>query len=360
MPTASLEDKELALPTISQTTCGGDDAQQLCAFPPIPPKARNGWGTNRSYLRPGSIESTEKAASDLGALACQALLREVELTPKPGLVDRHNSGAHRDMDMATFRASIRAIAPWFPLFYRIGAATRDLPPQAVLPRLRPAGRDCEQAMFRATGGVNTHKGSIFSLGLLLAAAGRLEEDGCSAESLCAEVARICSGLVEAELQPIQQPRTAGEKLFQTHGLTGVRGEAASGFQTVREHGLPAYARILQCGGREAEALHEALLHLLAANHDTNLVHRGGLAGLAYVQACARSLIAAGGVRSSQFQRRIQHLDDVLIERNLSPGGSADLLAVTWLLARFTRQSEDAAVDGAKCHSPQEKGTLRCG
>jgi triphosphoribosyl-dephospho-CoA synthase len=106
---------------------------------------------------------------------------------------------------------------------------------------------------------------------------------------------------------------------------------------VREHGLPAYARILQRGGREAEALHEALLHLLAVNHDTNLVHRGGLAGLAYVQARARSLIVAGGVQSPQFQRRMSNFDDVLIARNLSPGGSADLLAVTWFLSRFAHE-----------------------
>jgi triphosphoribosyl-dephospho-CoA synthase len=277
----------------------------------------------------------EERANAVGALVCQALLKEVELTPKPGLVDGHNSGAHRDMDLATFRASIRAIAPWFPHFYRIGAATRDLAPQSVLPLLRPGGRACEEAMLRATGGVNTHKGSIFSMGLLCAAAGRLEDEATYAQSLCAEVARICSGLVEAELQPLQQPRTAGEKLFQAHGLTGVRGEAASGFKTAREYSLPAFVGILKNGGREEEALHEALLHLLAVNHDTNLVHRGGLAGLAHVQACARGLLAAGGAQSPHFTVGMINFDADLTERNLSPGGSADMLAVTWFLARLS-------------------------
>ena len=276
--------------------------------------------------------SRAMGANAVGALAHQALLKEVELTPKPGLVDRLNSGAHRDMDLVTFHASIEAIAPWFPIFYRLGASTRDLAPEDVLAHLRPAGRDCEEAMLRSTGGVNTHKGSIFCMGILCAAVGRL--DGGDAQRVCAEVARICSGLVEAELLGVRRPSTAGEKLFQTYGLTGVRGEAASGFKTVRDHGLPALERVLARGGGEDEALHEALLHLLAVNRDTNLVHRGGLAALAHVQAEAGRLIEAGGVRSPGFWARLLGFDADLIGRNLSPGGSADLLSVTWFLSRF--------------------------
>jgi triphosphoribosyl-dephospho-CoA synthase len=310
-------------------------------------------------------ERREDPAEAIGVLVCQALLNEVNLTPKPGLVDHLNSGAHRDMDHATFLASIRAIAPWFPLFYRIGAATRHLPPQALLAHIRPQGLACEVAMLRATGNVNTHKGSIFSLGLLAAAAGRLAcfpttlgdpYQNLSAPSfafslakggmphsslsliprdqLCAEVARICSGLVEAELKRPHTPRTAGERLFQTYGLTGVRGEAASGFQTIRTHGLPAYERILDHGGSEEDALHEALLHLMAVNRDTNLVHRGGLEGLAHVQTEAQRLIASGGVRSPNFRASMIDFDADLIARNLSPGGSADLLAVTCFLSWF--------------------------
>lgn len=301
-------------------------------------------------------------AEAVGALVSQALRKEVELTPKPGLVDRLNSGAHRDMNLATFHASIKAIAPWFPVFYRIGASMRDLPPEALLARIRPEGIDCEAAMLRATGGVNTHKGSIFSMGLLCATAGRLDHGEnystipgaphlaqlhrakcgkpqlstsfVQRDALCAEVARICSGLVEAELLRVQSPRTAGEKLFQTYGLTGVRGEAASGFSTVRNHALPAFEKMLLREGNEEKALHEALLYLLAVNHDTNLVHRGGLAALAHVQSRALSLIEAGGVQSSDFKVRMLDFDSDLIARNLSPGGSADLLAVTWFLSRF--------------------------
>ena len=95
-------------------------------------------------------------------LAAEAMYREARLTPKPGLVDGENNGAHRDMNIALFMASIRAVSPWFPRFFAQGKATADLPAPQTLLAIRPTGLACEQAMFKATGGVNTHKGGIFS------------------------------------------------------------------------------------------------------------------------------------------------------------------------------------------------------
>lgn len=275
-------------------------------------------------------------AADIAHAAYTALIKEVELTPKPGLVDRFNTGAHRDMDLSTFHASAEAIAPWFSVFFRLGLAESALPSAHFLPHLRADGLACESAMFRATGGVNTHKGSIFSLGLLCAAAGRLVGIGVmpDAESMCREVAVLCAGLVGEELAPQREARTAGELLFQRYRLTGARGEAASGFATVRQHGLVAFQAALACGGSEEEALHAALLRLLAYNSDTNLVARGGMAGLDYVQSHARHLLALGAVYPARRMAQMAEFDVALIERNLSPGGSADLLAVTWFLSRF--------------------------
>ena len=99
------------------------------------------------------------------------------LTPKPGLVDRRNSGAHRDMDIHTFLASARAIAPWWPRFVEVGAGAADVAAAESLPLVRPTGVLCEQAMLRATAGVNTHKGAVFALGLLCFGAGRLLAQG---------------------------------------------------------------------------------------------------------------------------------------------------------------------------------------
>jgi len=282
-------------------------------------------------------------------LAYRALIAEVELTPKPGLVDTRNSGAHRDMDLGTFHASAAALAPWFQEFSLCGLHKCELPAEQFLPRLRPAGLACERAMFEATGGVNTHKGSIFALGLLCAAAGRLAGRGLAPESdsLCDEVAAICSGIVERELATTREAQTAGELFFKLYGLAGARGEAASGFATVRRWSLPAYERERAQGLSEASALQAALLVLLAHNPDTNLVARGGLAGMAYVQHRARELIAAGGIRAQAFEQRMIAFDDALVARWLSPGGSADLLAVTWFLAHVGGAGIPAAPAAAR-------------
>jgi triphosphoribosyl-dephospho-CoA synthase CitG/holo-ACP synthase CitX len=261
--------------------------------------------------------------------AHRALLREAFLTPKPGLVDRRNSGAHRDMDLRLFVASACAIRPWWAKFFDCGAAG------GGLELLRRHGLDCEQAMLQATGGVNTHKGSIFAFGLLCGAAGRLSGRGqkLSREALCGEVADTCAGLVE-EMRGCGPARSAGIRVFREHGVAGARGEAASGFATVRMWALPEYDRLRAAGHGETLALLGALVELLAFNVDTNLLARGGPAGLAFMQDAALGLRARGGVHAEDFISVMRRLDEAAMARNLSPSGSADLLAVTWFLARF--------------------------
>jgi triphosphoribosyl-dephospho-CoA synthase len=258
------------------------------------------------------------------------------LTPKPGLVDRRNSGAHRDMNISTFLKSARVLSTWFPRFFDIGYRESRIPACDFLLVLRPAGVLCEREMFEATQGINTHKGAIFSLGLLCAAAGRLVAKGirCTRERICTEVASICSGLVTRELAGTKTLDTAGERIFRIYGLAGARGEAASGYCTVRYVALPMYDRLQVAGFRENTVLLQVLLHLLAVNGDTNLVSRGGLEGLEYVREYARNLLLHGGVFASGGLQNISRFDDELCTRNLSPGGSADLLAVTIFLARL--------------------------
>lgn len=275
-------------------------------------------------------------AQAVGQLASRSLLREMELTPKPGLVDQANSGAHRDMDLATFRASLAAISPWFPVFFQQGVAGHRIAARDFLSHLRISGMDCERAMFAATGGVNTHKGSVFSLGLLCAAAGRLFARGEDLESdeVCAEVALMCADLVQSELTAPAAARSAGERLYWQHGLTGARGEAQSGFATARAHGVAPYVRARANGMDEERALLEALLHLMAHNPDTNLVARGGLPGLGWVQTEAMRLLARPSPTTPVRKEQLAVLDQLLVARHLSPGGSADLLAVSWFLVHL--------------------------
>jgi triphosphoribosyl-dephospho-CoA synthase len=289
-------------------------------------------------------EVHQKEFRQIASYADRALLVELLLTPKPGLVDWRNSGAHRDMVFYTFLASRRAIGPWWLRFVELGYAHADISPCDFLPLARPAGVQCEKAMLLATGGVNTHKGAIFSLGLLCAAAGRLLGNSIelNREHICAEVADMCVGLLDRELSNIEATLTAGERIFRQHGFTGARGAAASGYALVRTVALPVYDYLLSEGVDENVALLQVLLHLLAVNDDTNLVSRGGLAGLNYVRQYACQLLAGGGVLALTGLKKMEEFDDDLIARNLSPGGAADLLGVTWFLAQLS--TVDARID----------------
>lgn len=268
--------------------------------------------------------ATNPQQDDVPTLAARALRIELDLTPKPGLVDRANTGSHQDMDHALFVKSIAAITPWFSAFMQAGQAHAHKPASEQLRLLRPQGIACEQAMLSATHGVNTHKGGIFSLGLLCFAAGRLQGQNrmVSADALCRQVSEICRGLVARELMARPQATTAGEKQFHAYGLTGARGEVEQGFITVRRAVLPFWHQ--EQGERR---LHNALLRLMAANADSNLVSRGGMAGLRYVQDYAAGLLATSWNSDS-----LQEMDNALMARRLSPGGSADLLAVAYVLA----------------------------
>ncbi len=262
-------------------------------------------------------------AQQIAVWSQEALTREVWLSPKPGLVDARNSGAHRDMDLALFMRSIRAIAPWFSHFVTVGEQSAALPAADALAQARLPGLACEQAMFSATGGVNTHRGGIFALGLLCFAAGRLSDAVLTQQTLCNEVAALCHGMVARELKHSSREATIGERLYHRFGLTGARGEAQSGFATVRRHVLPYWHQEVDPTRR----LLNALLRLMAVNADTNVVSRGGIDGLRFVQQSARRLLIAGWCTDDLLA-----MDAALTERNLSPGGSADLLAVSMVLA----------------------------
>lgn len=208
-------------------------------------------------------------------------------------------------------------------------------PQTLL-AIRPTGLACEQAMFNATEGVNTHKGGIFSLGLLCAAAGRLVKRNqmLSQRNLCEETRAMCAGLVSQELKRKGLAKTKGEHIFQRFGLSGARGEAENGFYTVRQFGLPQWQKARREGLSEQDALLRMLLALMAFNPDTNVVSRGGLSGLQYVQRYAQRVLNIEHLAGEKLRKALRHMDKALIDRNISPGGSADLLAVGWVLSHY--------------------------
>lgn len=279
----------------------------------------------------------KKDQQALGALTAKALLYEVCTTPKPGLVDRKNNGSHRDMDVFTFLDSTAALLPYFEEAVRLGMETRDLPSQETFRRLRQAGAAGERAMFRATGGVNTHKGAVFTLGTVCAAAGRLwTAEGFSKDldatlALCGE---MCAQAVEEDFAAIRRSpaHTAGQRLYLEQGLEGIRGELSRGLPAVAQIGLPTLRRCLEAGDSLEQAGVQVLLALMAQVVDTNLIARGGLEGQQWAMEQAKNLTQG----RAATQQEAEKLDRALIERNLSPGGCADLLAITYFLEFLSR------------------------
>lgn len=269
----------------------------------------------------------QQDARRIGTLAAKSLLHEVCVTPKPGLVDRQNTGSHKDMDIFTFMSSSAALQPYFTDCARIGMETADLSPAETFEKTRFRGKLAEQEMFAATGGVNTHKGAIFSLGILCAAAGRLNEENPAPQAICAQAAAMTAGISARDMAQ-GSCTTTGEKLYKEHGITGARGQAEAGFPAVLEVGLPVLREGLSRGLSVNDAGAATLLHLLAASHDTNMIGRSDLKTHDSVRERIAALLKEDPYPSREV---LETLDDDFISHNLSPGGSADLLAATYFL-----------------------------
>lgn len=270
-------------------------------------------------------------AGTAASLAVRSLLYEVCTTPKPGLVDRANSGSHSDMDIFTFMDSAAALWPYFARCVRVGRSTAFKPGPETFAALRWPGKLAEGAMLTATGGVNTHKGAIFSLGLVCGALGRLERERWGDSDLVLDqVAAMTAGTVERELaeQDQNETATAGQRFYLQYGVTGVRGQAEAGFPTVRDHGLPVLESGLAQGKSLDEAGSAAMLTLLAHTTDTNMISRGGVEAQREESARLRELLVEHPYPDEEI---LAALDREYIRRNLSPGGSADLLAMCYLL-----------------------------
>lgn len=272
---------------------------------------------------------------NIAALAMEAMLYEVSATPKPGLVDRHDSGAHADMDFFTFMSSATALRNYFDACVRLGKEHGADAIASLLTYLQAAGIVAERQMFAMTGGINTHKGMIFSLGLLCGAAGwaNVNHKDMSAEALCQLVAQMTQGLCASAYGHLdgKEKLTKGEAMYQKYGVRGVRGEAEDGFPSVRHYGLPAYRQSREQGLNINDSLVMTLLELMANTIDTNILGRHDMNALHYAQETAKKVIALGGMQTETGKAALTELNRDFIQRWISPGGSADLVAVTHFL-----------------------------
>ncbi|KVQ64394.1 triphosphoribosyl-dephospho-CoA synthase MdcB [Burkholderia territorii] len=274
----------------------------------------NAWAACRA----AALSDAERIAE----LAERSLVLEIDTYPKPGLVSHVDTGSHADMDAATFARSAAALRPYFAELAAAGARDADM---SVL---RKIGLRAEHAMLAATGGVNTHRGAIFGLGLLCAAAGRRTAPGAAGRTMTLG-AFVAQRWGTEILGGPRLPDSHGERASRRYGVGGARREAADGFPTVYSVGLPALRRAQHRVPDDPEAARvDACFALIAALDDTNLLHRGGQAGLDFARATARAFVARGGIRAPDWRLRAVAAHRAFVARRLSPGGAADLLAMS--------------------------------
>ncbi|WP_429498257.1 triphosphoribosyl-dephospho-CoA synthase MdcB [Robbsia andropogonis] len=285
-----------------------------------------------------NVRANDEVASDADAIAytaAQCLRLEIDTWPKPGLVSWVDTGSHDDMDAQTFASSTAAIEPYFSELARAGAA------QSGMSTLRRIGIRAEHAMLAATRGVNTHRGAIFGVGLLCAAAGRRAADDVFAHALPMPTLGECVRRYWGE-DILGGPRASnshGEVAGRRYGAGGARQEAVNGFESVYRVGVPALREgALLCPGNAAAARVHACFALIASVIDTNLLHRGGEAGLAFAQQTARAFLDRGGVGAPDWLRHACAAHDAFVARRLSPGGAADLLAMSLFAAAFDQET----------------------
>lgn len=287
-------------------------------------------------LQARTTEILSKAIEDddscqAARLASRALLYEVCTTPKPGLVDRMDNGSHKDMDIFTFMDSASSLWPYFETCTRIGRQTCDLPAPSTFQKLRSHGKKAEMDMFSATKGINTHKGAIFTIGILCAALGRLSrQQWTDSDAVLKECAAMTKGLTASDFAGLTEKTavTAGQKLYLQYKITGIRGQMEEGLPAVREVGLPHLKAGLKKGLTINDAGCGALLALMAAATDTNIIARSSLSTQQEIAVRLKELLNENPFPDSQFLCR---LNKEFKEKNISPGGSADLLAVCYLL-----------------------------
>ncbi|MFR3274955.1 MAG: triphosphoribosyl-dephospho-CoA synthase [Collinsella phocaeensis] len=316
--------------------------------------------------RSGAVHSLPPCER-LARWAAASLVAEARLTPKPGLVDRRNTGAHRDMDLDTFLASATALEPCFHVYASAGTRWDGRIPADLAHALRELGIEAERAMFSATHGINTHKGANFAFALILGSCGAfLSENGSlpsgprDTERVLELVRSMGACLLDTDIRillarsqrdgrpndpsspigngahggPAQEGALShGERIYLRNGLSGARGEAAQGYPLLKHELLPYLRR--ECpapcsrGGSErdvADTLLRALVKLMARLEDTNVVHRGGIDAL----AAHRSFCAELDERSlpnEELRAALERYDDELVALNVSPGGAADLLSL---------------------------------
>lgn len=276
----------------------------------------------------------------IGHLASMALQAELDTTPKPGLVDRNDNGAHRDMDHALMQRSIQALHPYFVRLAQLGFTDK----QPCHDEIVNIGIEAEREMFKATGGVNTHKGALFSIGLAAVA--------LAGEAFCRITqAERCGTMAyndvnSKQIQSLSNSIASLARLFPdtngTHGskakanniLKGALDNAREGYTQLFKAWLPFYIDRIAEG--DNYALHKTLLRIMCDLDDTNIVYRTSIETMKEVKTEARQMLDTSR-NIVNFEAALQAMNTDYIHRNISPGGSADMLSLVVFLSCVVRK-----------------------
>jgi len=268
-----------------------------------------------------------RGAHGIARLVIRSLYQELALFPKPGLVSFNDCGAHPDMNAETFMRSLFSLRGYFVAIAAAGMRG------AGFFELQELGLAAESRMLRATHGINTHRGAIFTHGLLAAAAGcaiarNIDTSDGNLRSIVTDnwSRDMCTIEVKCGAPP-----SHGQLMAMCHGVSGARGEAVQAFPSVFDIALPALRSALLHSSDKQLALLHTFFVLLATTMDTNVLFRGGVEGLRFIQTQASEFLDNGSVFSAGWQERAVLMHHSCLANNLSPGGSADLLAAAWFV-----------------------------
>lgn len=280
-----------------------------------------------------------RLSNHIGLLMQKALFYEVNTSLKPGLVDRLHNGSHKDMGLSTFINSAYSLSDYFCQCVKEGlscdCSKKDLP--LLFQKLRSIGKQAEKTMLFATQGINTHKGIIFSGGILCGAIGyyiSTNSRDISSKNFLSSLSEICRYMLPALLNDYltltqNTAKTNGEKLYLEYKITGIRGEAKEGFPHLFNTGFPLFQAVLKEDFTLWQAGLITLLHYIAYTEDTNLIIRSD-----YQLACKIQKDLQKFLNHATYEEQLSilpKLDHFFVSQNISPGGSADMLALTYFL-----------------------------
>ena len=273
---------------------------------------------------------------NIATLATKALLYEVSISPKAGLVSRLSNGSHKDMNFYTFIDSSLALHNYFLNCFDYGQEKLFSCPN-FFKDLREVGKVAEKEMYEATKGINTHKGTIFSMGILLAVLGvHLKENKeIDLKILSEKIKEMCKPLLN-ELEDADSISTYGEKAYKEYHLTGARGLAISGYEIVLLDGINKLKDFCKTLDFETACI-LLLFYYMSVLDDTNIVNRASITTLKEVQILSKELFEENKktLEKENIKNSMSKLNDIFIEKNISAGGSADLLILTIFIHLLT-------------------------